>query len=94
MKTTTDYLDMIQQQYGEETRNDNRLATKLGVTRQAISQYRKGQQMSVAVALKVADLLGIDPAEPVFASLYHQAATQQEREFWTRLQTIFSSKRD
>ena len=94
MKTTTDYLDLVQMKFGEETRSDNRLAGKLGVTRQAISQYRKGQQMSVGVALKIAAALELDPAEPVCATMYHQSATEEEREFWQHMYLVFCEKRD
>jgi hypothetical protein len=41
--------------------------------------------MSVAVALKVARVLDIDPTGPVFSTMYHQAGTDEEREFWLRL---------
>jgi predicted transcriptional regulator len=84
MKTTTDYLSDLTKQHPELT-SDNKLAIFLGITRQAISQYRKGQSMSVAVALKVARALKIDPADPVFSTMYAQAATDEEREFWRQM---------
>lgn len=82
MKTTLDYLQAVTTRHAEKIRNDNQLAGYLGVTRQAISQYRKGQSMSVGVALKVAAALDIEPTGPVFSTLYHQASTDAERAFW------------
>lgn len=81
MKTTLDYLSLLTEKHPRLT-SDNKLAIYLGVTRQAISQYRKGQSMSVAVALKVAKALDIDPTEPVISTLYAQAGTDEERSFW------------
>lgn len=82
MKTTLDYLQAVTTKHAEKIRNDNTLAQFLGVTRQAISQYRKGQSMSVGVALKVARALDIDPEGPVFSTLYNQATTPEEKDFW------------
>jgi predicted transcriptional regulator len=82
MKTTLEFLQEMRETAGADLSSDNKLALFLGITRQAISQYRKGQQMSVAVALKVARALDIDPAEPVFCTLYAQAQSNEEKEFW------------
>jgi predicted transcriptional regulator len=81
MKTTLDYLNqVIKKQVGIE--NDNQLATYLGITRQAIHQYKQGQNMSVLVAIKVAFELEIHPLETVSATLYAQAKNDLERDFW------------
>lgn len=82
MKTTLDYLQAVTAKHPERIKNDNTLAAFLGITRQAVSQYRKGQSMSVAVALKVAHALDIEPAGPVFSTMYFQATTKEEKEFW------------
>lgn len=81
MKTTLDYLNqVIKKQVGIE--NDNQLAVYLGITRQAIHQYKQGQNMSVLVAIRVAFALEITPLETVAATLYAQAKTDIERDFW------------
>lgn len=81
MKTTLDYLNqVITRQLGIE--NDNQLATYLGITRQAIHQYKHGQNMSVLVAIKIAFELEISPLETVSATLHAQAKTDVERVFW------------
>lgn len=92
MKTTLDYLNqVIKRQVGIE--NDNQLATYLGITRQAIHQYKQGQNMSVLVAIKVAFELGLHPLETVSATLYAQAKTEAERDFW-KTQYEISTKKD
>lgn len=83
MKTTLDYMSDVTKKYPDLT-SDNRLAKHLGLTRQAVSNYRRGQSMSVLVALKIAKLLDIDPMEPVAATLAAQSPTELERVFWTR----------
>lgn len=81
MKTTLDYLnEVISKHSGIE--NDNQLALFLGITRQAIYQYKSGQNMSVLVAIRVASALGINPMEPVSATLCAQAKTEEEQIFW------------
>jgi len=81
MKTTLDYLNQVIRKQ-EEITNDNQLARHLGITRQAIHQYKGGQNMSVLVAIKVALVLEIHPLETVAATLFAQAKTDLEREFW------------
>lgn len=80
MKTTLDYLQLITER--EKIKNDSQLAKRLGVTRQAISLYRRGQSMSVSVALRVATALAIEATGPVFSTMYHQAVTEDEKAFW------------
>lgn len=81
MKTTLDYLNQVIKSH-PEIQNDNQLASFLGITRQAIHQYKHGQNMSVLVALKVAAALTIHPMGPVSATLYAQAKTAEEKNFW------------
>lgn len=81
MKTTLDYLNMVISQ-NEGISNANQLALFLGVTRQAIYQYQGGQNMSVLVALKLSKILNIHPMGPVAATMYAQAKTQEEKDFW------------
>jgi predicted transcriptional regulator len=82
MKTTLDFLNEVVKAHPEKITSDSGLARFLGVTRQAIHQYKHGQNMSVLVALNVAKILGIDPMETVAATLHAQAATETEAEFW------------
>lgn len=84
MKTTLDYMNEVIQKHSEIC-NDNQLAVFLGITRQAVYQYKQGQNMSVLVALKIAADLCIEPLEPVAATMYAQARSEEERQFWTTM---------
>lgn len=72
MKNTIDYLDEVTRQHPGIT-NDSQLAHFLDITRQAISNYRKGQQMSVTVALRIAQVLELHPMETISATMYQQS---------------------
>lgn len=82
MKTTLQYLNEVVEMHRDEIASDSALSRFLGVTRQAIYQYKTGQNMSVLVAIKVARILGIHPMETVAATLHAQSATPEEQEFW------------
>lgn len=66
-----------------EINNDSRLAEALTISRQAVSQYRTGQNMSVIVAVRIARLLHLNPMETISATMAAQAKTEAERKFWT-----------
>lgn len=66
-----------------ELKNDSRLAELLSISRQAVSQYRTGKNMSVIVAVRVARLLHLEPMETISATMAAQATTDAERKFWT-----------
>lgn len=38
--------------------------------------------MSIYVAVKVAELLGIEPMETISATMYHQTKNEEEKTFW------------
>jgi len=82
MRTTLDFLNEVVKRNAEVITSDSALAKFLGITRQAIHQYKKGQNMSVLVALKVAKALEIHPMEPVAATLHAQAESEEEKAFW------------
>lgn len=54
------------------------LAKQLGVSRQALSQFRLGMPLSSEIALKIADMTGLAPAY-VFACVEYQRAQRLER---------------
>jgi predicted transcriptional regulator len=80
MKKTEDYLLLVSQKFHLE--NGNQLANLIGVPRQAITQYKKGHDLSTKTAIVVAHLLGIAPMEIICAIMYNQAKTEKEKEFW------------
>lgn len=85
MRTTLEFLNEVVAMHRDQITSDSALARFLGVTRQAIHQYKQGQNMSVLIAIKLAKILQIDPMETVAATLHAQAATEEEREFWQKI---------
>lgn len=88
--TASNYLDAILQRSLDNDRSlryDANIAQALGVSRTTMSGYRKGNCMSVLVAVKMAELLDMTPMETISATMYHQAKTEEEKDFWlTRYQ--------
>lgn len=82
MKKTTDYLDEVIRQHGG-LKNDSQLAHFLHITRQAISKYRteKGS-MHIITAVRIAEILDLDPMETISATMYEQSTTEEHLEFW------------
>lgn len=67
MKTTRDYLDAVSARLGGVS--DYRVAITLGISTQAVSRWRSGQDsIGDDAAIKVAQILGIDPAEILLSS--------------------------
>lgn len=61
MKTTIEFLDELKAKHGGIS--DYAIAPMLGVTRGAVSKYRVGKDyLGDATAIRVAELLEIDPA--------------------------------
>lgn len=83
-KTTNNYLNDVLKNY-PSVKNDNQLAMLIGITRQAVSQYKNGQNMSVLVAIKLAKLLDLNPIETVSATMLAQCKSDEERIFWSSL---------
>jgi predicted transcriptional regulator len=81
IKSTITYIDEILSTH-PEIKNEAALSRELTISRQAISQYRTGHNMSVYVAVRVARMLNINPMETISATMYEQAKTPVEREFW------------
>jgi predicted transcriptional regulator len=81
IKRTIYYIHEIMEMR-KDIKTDAALARELGITRQAISQYRAGQSMNVYVAVKLARLLGLNPMETISATMYEQAKTEEEKKFW------------
>ena len=83
--TTADYLDRLikhSMETGRRFRYDTDIADAIGITRQTVSQYRGGRNMSIIAAVKLSKLLGIHQMEAVAATMYHQAKTDEDRELW------------
>jgi len=81
MKQTVKYLEEIKAKY--ELKSDNALANMLGISRQAISNYRhEGNAFDDTTALRVAELLEKDPMEVIAAANYDRAKSEKEKQVW------------
>jgi transcriptional regulator with XRE-family HTH domain len=82
MKTTIDWLDAAKAKHGL---SDYALAPLLGVSKAQMSRYRNGHDtLSDDVALKLADLLGMDPKAIIGCAHAERAKTDGARKFWER----------
>ncbi|WP_347986049.1 hypothetical protein [Methylomonas sp. AM2-LC] len=64
MKTIENYLDELKEQTG----SDNKSASALGMDRSAVSNMRKRGLIADETAVKIAELLKIDPLEVLIAA--------------------------
>lgn len=81
MKKTTTYLDEAKKALGIES--DNAMAIYLGVTRQAISNYRHATKiMDDFCAAKIAGALGINEMIVIAAANAEREKTEDRKEFW------------
>jgi transcriptional regulator with XRE-family HTH domain len=81
MRTTVDYLDALKAKLGLPS--DYAAAKLLGVTRSAASRYRTGvSTFDDEVAVRVAELLEINPLEVIFALRAERAANEDARTRW------------
>lgn len=78
MKTVGEYLDQAK----EITGSDYRTAKLLEVTGSAISNIRKTNTIGLKLAPKLADLIGINPAEIVAAS--DSVNHPENRQYWEK----------
>lgn len=73
------WLDQAKRQY--ECKSDGELSRLLGVTKAAVSLQRAGRhEMSIKQAVKVAELLHVNPMAVICGVMYHQDPA--EAEFW------------
>lgn len=84
METTNQLLDRIKEKHGLQS--DYALAKMIGMSRERISRYRNTNgELGDDAALKVAELLGLDPAY-VLACMNHQRTkSEAARAVWERL---------
>lgn len=90
MSTTLQYLDQAKERL--HLPSDYALSKKLGVTTSAISNYRSGRsRIDDDVALKVAQILGLNPLEVIAAANVERAKTDEMRDMWRGLMEKFST---
>lgn len=87
MKTVADWLDTIAQTY--EVKNQSALARLLSVTRSSISQNREGRHaINTTTALKIADLLGVNPMLVISSTMCEQEHKQENKALWVKAYEI------
>lgn len=85
MASSIEFFDAVKVKH--HLPSDYALANALGVSRQTISQYRHGRikGMDAATAVKVADLLEMDPMLIIAVAERERAHGAGERELWEKL---------
>lgn len=79
LRETGFWLDQVKQKY--ECKSDGELSRLLGVTKAAVSLQRAGKhEMSIKQAVKVAELLHVNPMAVICGVMFHQDPA--EAEFW------------
>jgi transcriptional regulator with XRE-family HTH domain len=85
---TTDYLDSIQVKYS--LASDYAISKILGISRQAISNYRSGRgSLDDTVALRAADLLEIEPGIVLLDMYIERTRVDKTRDVWRDIQAGF-----
>jgi predicted transcriptional regulator len=91
MKPTIDYLDAVKEKLGLPS--DNAMSKVLGVTRAAVSRYRKGIcVVDDDVCFTVARILDINPLEIVVAAHLERAKDNETQARWINHWNDFSSR--
>ena len=81
---TVEYLDELKRRYGISS--DYKLAKLIGITYQAVSQYRnKGTTLRDDVALKVAELLELPPGKVLADMQAERAKDARVRDAWRQI---------
>lgn len=65
MKTLNNYLDDLKEVCG----SDYRAAKRLGIAKTTLSTVRKRQSLNDELALKIAEILRVDPSEILLAAM-------------------------
>lgn len=87
---TTEYLDAVRAKLSLPS--DYALQKPLGVTKQLISKYRTGAEvLSDAMAIRVAEILGIDAARVLLDAHIERSKTPEVRAAWVGMMEKFSA---
>ena len=80
---TIEYLDQVKARHG--IKSDYALAQVLAVTHATVSHYRTGRSiMDATVAVKVAELLALNPLVVIAAAEIERATKDKVRQVWLR----------
>jgi len=94
MHTQRQLLKLAKERYG--LTSFTQLADKLGISRSALSQFRLGAPFSPGLAMRIADLTGLDSAYVLACSEYQRASRLEQTEImpvWARIAEHFAADR-
>jgi transcriptional regulator with XRE-family HTH domain len=81
---TIRYIEEAKEKLGVSS--DYAIAKKLGISRQAFSQYKHGERIiDDYTAAKLAEVLGVEPIEVIAAANAEREKDSAKVEFWRRL---------
>jgi transcriptional regulator with XRE-family HTH domain len=84
MKTTQQYIDAIKLRHNVDS--DYAVAKLLGTSKQTVSRYQLGKgAFDDLMALRAAELLGLNPLEVIAAANAERARNEEVRNTWTGL---------
>ena len=84
MKTTIEFLDELKARNGGAS--DYSIAKILGITHQMVSKYRLGKDcLGDSTAIRVAELLEIEPAIIIASVHAERAKSDQEKAVWREI---------
>jgi predicted transcriptional regulator len=87
MKTTLEFISDLKTKTGLDS--DYAIAKHLGITKTALSQYRLGKSfLGDQTAMKVAEMLEIDPAYVVACVHAERTKHAAEKKLWERIATL------
>lgn len=89
MKTSVEWIDEAELRLGL---SDYAMAKKLGLSTAQMSRYRTGKQfLSDNVAIKLAELIGVDPLPILATAAAERATSEQARAAWSRYAELVAS---
>jgi hypothetical protein len=81
---TVEYLDAVKKKLGISS--DYALQAPLGVKKQSVSNYRNGRSgFDSRVAMRVAQILGLEPLVVIADMEIERAATPEVEDFWKQI---------
>ncbi|MBY4945092.1 hypothetical protein K6V92_00440 [Cupriavidus respiraculi] len=93
MKTTLQYVDAVKAKLNLPS--DYAIAKALGVTRAAVSSYRNQRTFfDDLTAVRVAEILGLNPMEVIAAANRERAKSEDARRVWSGLFDRFAANFD
>ncbi len=83
MRSSIFFLEKVLDQERGKIANDSQLAAFLGISRQSMSGHRNnGKSLAVRTAVRVAEVLSVDPMEIICCVMFEQAKKQDDKKFW------------